>query len=335
MGIRLTHVPRSRRDVWFLTCEGVELLDLVGPWEVLGHANTVLGYEAFSLRLLSATPGPIVSRHGLQVGRAAALPRRLDVKPDIAIVPGSSPASAESPSQRPLADWLRKRPRISTVVSVCTGAFVLGEAGLLDGRRVTTHWRFLGALQQRFPRARVVDEGIFVRDGKLWTSAGVTAGIDLTLAIVERLHGHEVALTVSQELVLLLRRSGRQAQFSPALQRQQHEPDRLRGLTAYVLEHLDEPLPVPRLALELGMSSRTLTRWCKAHLDMAPAQVVRQMRVDEASRRLVDSSLPLKAIAVETGLRDESTLWRAFTQRFGITPNEYRKRFRHAQTRPL
>ena len=230
-----------------------------------------------------------------------------------------------------LASWLRRyHARVRTIVSICTGAFVLGEAGLLDGRRATTHWLHLGELRSRFPAAQVVDEGIFVRDDGVWTSAGLTAGIDLTLALVEEDHGHKVAMAVAKRLVLFLRRSGNQAQFSSALRRQEKEPPKLRDISAFILEHVDEALPVDRIAAGNGMSPRTLSRWCREHLDESPAELVRRLRIDEARRLLEETSLPLKDITARTGFGDASTMWRAFTQRLGVTPAVYRQRFTSA-----
>jgi transcriptional regulator GlxA family with amidase domain len=189
----------------------------------------------------------------------------------------------------------------------------------------------LGELRARFPAATVVDEGIYVRDGGVWTSAGVTAGIDLALALVEQDHGHRVAMAVARRLVLFLRRSGNQAQWSAALRRQeqQHEqePPRLRDVAALVLERLDQPLPVERLAAGVGMSPRNLSRWCRAHLGESPADLVRRLRLDEARRLLEETSLPLKDITARTGLGDASTMWRVFTRRLGVTPAAYRQRF--------
>jgi transcriptional regulator GlxA family with amidase domain len=172
-----------------------------------------------------------------------------------------------------------------------------------------------------------VDEGIFVRDGKIWTSAGVTAGIDLTLALVERDHGAEVAMAVAKRLVLFLRRSGNQAQFSGAVP-SEAEPPRLRDISAFVRAHLAEPLPVQRLARALAMSSRSLSRHCSQHFGQSPAALVRRLRIEEARRLLEETALPLKEITARTGIGDESTFWRVFTRRLGVTPAAYRERFR-------
>lgn len=323
----------STKNVWFLVVPGSELLDVSGPWEVLGHANDVLGCAAYELELVGPSAPQIATRHGLRVAGVRPLPRGAARLPDVAIVAGGSPLSPLPSPDLALSRWLeRYGGRISTLVSICTGAFVVGEAGLLDGRHVTTHWQFLPELRARFPAANVVDEGIFVRDGDLWTSAGITAGIDLTLALLEDHHGHDVAMAVARKLVLFLRRSGNQAQFSVALERQQNEPAKRRDIVRFVLEHVDRPLPVETLARALGMSPRSLTRWCGEALGEAPAELVRRVRVEEARRLLEGTPLPLKDVAARTGLGDTSTLWRVFTQQLGVTPAAYRERFSKAAT---
>ena len=319
---------RSSKRVWFLVAPQTGLLNISGPWEVLGHANEVLGSLAYVLELVGPSAPEIQTRHGLVLGGIRLLPKSCDRLPDIAIVAGGSPREPLPDEQVRIVKWLRRyHTRIPTVISTCTGAFILGEAGVLDGRRATTHWLHLNDLRTRFPAAHVVDDGIFVRDNGVWTSAGITAGIDLTLALVEADHGHSVAMAVAKRLVLFLRRSGNQSQFSSALQRQEKEPPMLRDLSTFVLEHIEEPLPVERIAEWSGMSTRTLSRWCREHLSQSPAEFVRQLRVEEAQRLLVETPLPLKDITARTGLGDESTMWRVFTQRLGITPAAYRQRF--------
>ena len=325
---------RAAKRVWFLVVPNTGLLNIGNPWEVLGHANDVLGRTAYELELLGPRGPSVSTGHGIVVGRIRSLPETIKRLPDIAIVAGGSPRVPLPEGEARLVPWLRRHhERIPTLVSICTGAFVLGEAGVLDGRRATTHWQFLGQLGSRFPRAHVVDEGIFVRDGKVWTSAGLTAGVDLTLALVEEDHGHGVAMAVAKRMVLFLRRSGNQAQFSSALRRQEREPPRLRDISSFVLEHLDQPLPVARIAAGIGMSPRTLSRWCREHLDESPAEIVRRLRIDEAQRLLENTPLPLKDITARTGLGDPSTMWRAFTERLGVTPAAYRQRFSSTEGR--
>jgi transcriptional regulator GlxA family with amidase domain len=266
--------------------------------------------------------------HGFVIGGVRALPPRPARFPDIAIVAGGSPRLPLPESEACIAAWLKRyQRRIATIASVCTGAFTLGEAGLLDGRRATTHWQHLDELRARFPRARVEDAGIYTQDRGIWTSAGLTAGIDLALALVESHHGHALAMAVAKRMVLFLRRSGSQAQFSSALERQQKQPSQLSDITSYVVEHLAEPLSVARVAAGVGMSTRTLSRYCREHLRESPAAIVRRVRVDEAQRLLEETTLPLKDIALRTGLGDPSTLWRAFGEQLGVTPAEYRQRF--------
>lgn len=324
--------PRAPKRVWFLVLPRTGILNLAGPWEVLGHTNEVLGREAYLLEAYGLNGPKVPTRHGVVLGAVRALPRRAARLPDVAIVAGGSRLEDLPADHASLVPWLRRHaPRIPTVVSICTGAFILGAAGLLDGRRATTHWLHRADLQARFPKARVVDDGIHVkdenRDGTVWTSAGISAGIDLALALVEEDHGHQVAMQVAKRLVLFLRRSGNQAQFSSALRRQEREPPKLRDISTYVLEHVDEPLPVERIAAGVGMSPRSLSRWCREHLDESPAELVRRLRVDEARRLLEETSLPLKDVTARTGLGDASTMWRAFTQHLGITPAAYRQRF--------
>jgi len=306
-----------------------ELLDLAGPWSVLGHTNDVLGRRAYAPMVVSVDGGEVASRHDLRIAASKSLAAASrGTRPHTIVVAGGTPHATLPTSEHKLAAWLRRHHAdVPRLVSICTGAFVLGAAGLLDGRRATTHWAVLEALAQAFPRAKVVDDGIFQRQGRIWTSAGVTAGIDLMLAIVEDDHGHAVAMAVARRLLLFLRRTGGQAQFSEALQRQGDETPRGRDIAAFVVDHLAEPLPVERLARRFGMSVRSTTRWFRTHLRVSPAAFVRSLRIDEAKRLLSDSSLSLDAISNRTGLGDVSTLYRVFSSDVGVTPAAYRNRF--------
>ena len=316
------------KHVWFLVSPRAGILNVAGPWEVLGHANDILGRESYAMAAFGPVAPVARTRHGLVLAGLRPLPRRFDRAPDVVVVAGGSTLSPLPPDQAATVEWLRRHhQRIATLVSICVGAFLLGEAGLLDGRRATTHWEFIDELQARFPAALVSDEGIHVRDGRVWTSAGLTAGIDLALALVEEDHGHAVAMAVAKRMVLFLRRSGNQAQFSAPLRRQEKEPPKLRDVAEFVVSHLDAPLPVERIAAGTGMSPRSLSRYCREHFHESPAELVRRLRVDEARRLLVETALPVKDITARAGLGDPSTLWRVFTQHLGVTPAEYRARF--------
>ena len=308
---------------------GCELLDVSGPWEVLSHANDQLGHPAYALELVTPLGGEVKTRHGLALNgaRSLASAERAGL-PDLLIVAGGAPVSPLPVSEARLVRWLIEHHReIPRLVSICTGAFVLAAAGVLDGRRVTTHWRWSEELRARFPKLEVVDEGIFQRSGRVWTSAGITAGIDLMLALVEQRHGRAVSMAVARNLVLFLRRSGHQAQYSETLKRQEREPARLHELVQFIGEHLNRDLPVTRLARHAGMSPRSLARACKRELGESPAALVRRLRVEEARRLLEESSLSLRGVAERAGLGDASTLWRVFGRELGLTPAEYRRRF--------
>jgi transcriptional regulator GlxA family with amidase domain len=322
-------MKRRTQQVWFLALPDAEVLDVSGPWSVLGYANEVVGRELYRTRLLTASSHEVRTRHGLMLGGALSLAEAARLPaPDILVVAGAGLTKGLSAAERATASWLRKRHRrIGRIVSICTGAFILGEAGLLDRRHATTHWQYRDELRQRFPRAKVMQDDIYLRDGRVWTSAGITAGIDLMLALVEEDLGRDTAMTVAKALVMFLRRSGQQAQFSQMLARQEREPPALQGLIAAVAERLDKPLGVEALAEEAGMSARTLTRVCARELGETPAALVRRLRLEEARRLLEETALPLKAVARRAGVGDESTLWRLFTRSLGVTPAEYRTRF--------
>lgn len=316
-------------QVWFVVFPKSELLDLVGPWAVLGYANEVMQCEAYSPQLVSVSPGSVRSRHGLVLSGARSLEiaGRGDA-PHTLVVAGGAPVNPLPAAETAAAHWLRKNSRrVPRIVSICSGAFVLAEAGLLDKRKATTHWQFVSEFRKRFPHVHVNDDAIFLNDGPIWTSAGITAGIDLMLALVEQDHGHDVSMLVAKNLVLFLRRTGKQAQFSQALKWQEREPARLRDLSAFILANLDRNLPVGRLAEEVAMSARSLTRWCESELQESPASLVRRIRFEEAQRLLEQTTLPLKTVAARTHIGDLSTLWRLFTSQLGVTPAEYRQRF--------
>jgi transcriptional regulator GlxA family with amidase domain len=218
--------------------------------------------------------------------------------------------------------------RSRRVASVCTGTFLLGAAGLIDGKQVVTHWQFCDRLANEFPHATVRPEPIFLKDDPIYTSAGITAGIDLALALVEEDHGHAVALNIARFLVMFLVRPGGQAQFSHMLAHQAVASKPLRELQVWMLEHLREDLSVERLAERLGMSARHFTRVCLKEARINPGQFVDRMRV-EAARQMIDSSnLGLKAIADASGFHTADAMRRTFLRVLGITAGQYLHRFK-------
>ncbi len=231
--------------------------------------------------------------------------------------------------QDDLVGWLRAHAgRAERLVSVCTGAFLLAEAGLLDGRRVTTHWASCDTLAERFPGVRVDPDPIFVRDGHVATSAGVTAGIDLALALVEEDLGREAALTVARYLVVFLRRPGGQAQFSAQLRAQSARREPLRDLQGWISDHPGADLSVEALAERVGLSPRQFARAFTAEVGVTPGRYVDRVRLEAARRLLEDSSRGIEQVARDCGYGTPEAMRRAFLRVLGVSPAEYRRRFR-------
>ena len=262
----------------------------------------------------------------------------LDDQPiDTLIVPGV-PIDAHCTLQPELVAWIRRRaPQARRVCSVCTGAFYLAAAGLLDGRRATTHWRDAPHLARRFPSVQVDADPIFIRDvgngegaSAVWTSAGVTAGIDLALALIEEDVGHAVAMQAARRLVVFMKRPGGQSQFSAALAAQASAGGPFEALHSWMAAHLRDDLSVERLAERAQMSPRTFARRYVDEVGRTPAKTVSALRLEAAARVLAESRRPLKRIALDCGFGSEQNLRRAFVRRFGVLPLEYRERFESA-----
>lgn len=314
------------RRVEILLYEGVQGLDVSGPLEVFAGATRASpAGGGYAVRTVSPAGAPVRTSSGLLLTPDGALATGGRV--DTLLVPGGDgmPAAVDAV----VVDWLRGRARSARrVASVCTGAFLLAEAGLLDGREVTTHWAYAEALAGRFPAVHVQPERIFSRDGNVWTSAGVTAGMDLALALVEQDLGRDVALTVARWLVLFLRRSGGQSQFSAQLEAQCAERDVLREVQLWVADHLDADCSVPALAERAAMSPRHFARAFAAECGVTPGRYVERLRVEAARRRLEESPAGVEAIARATGFGTAETMRRAFVRSLGVAPSEYRRRFR-------
>ena len=304
------------------------MLDLTGPLQVFTSANDTLARTgrppAYTLRVVARNGPHIKASSGLDL-TVESLPS-LETACDTLIVaggPGVDAATADSA----LVNWIRARGKASRrVVSVCTGAFLLAASGALDGRRATTHWSFAADLSRRFPAVKVEPDPIFIRDGAVWTSAGVTAGIDLALALVEEDLGREVALAVARYLVVFLKRPGGQAQFSAALSLQIAD-DEFGALHAWIRRHLAHDLSLRVLADQAAMSARSFSRRYRESTGSTPARVVERLRVEEARRFLSESKLPIKRIAQRCGFGSEETLRRSFLRLMDTTPQDYRARF--------
>jgi transcriptional regulator GlxA family with amidase domain len=340
------------RLVTFVVYPQLQVLDLTGPHEVFSLANRVAcdatgGPAPYELEVVArgteawvGARGTVQASGGLRVGvdRAVAnppspgAPAERDRSIDTLLVAGGAGSTAAS-HDGALVAWLRAvAPGCRRVGAICTGAFVLAAAGLLDGRRATTHWAESADLQARFPAVRVEPDPIFVRDGSVVTSAGVTAGIDLALALVEEDLGAEIAREVARVLVVFVQRPGGQAQFSAQLAAATPERRELRDLLVWIVDHPGDDLSAAALADRAGMSPRHLRRVFRAEVGTTPARYVETVRVEAVRRLLETSDLALRPIARRTGFGTVETLHRAFRRRVGVSPTEYRLRFAATRT---
>ncbi len=321
---------RAPHTVLLLVFPDFQLLDATGPADVFAAVDEHLppaSRPAYRLEALSPAGGLVRSSTGLELA-TRALPEPEQAAGCTVLVAGGFGVQAAL-QQGDLARWLARAALHATrCASVCTGAFLLAQAGLLDGRPVVTHWRYAQWLQRLFPRVRVMPDALFVRDAQFYSSAGVTAGMDLCLSLVEEDHGREVSLLVARGLVMYLRRPGGQRQFSAELLAQQAPPGgQMERLVAWLRERLGQTVDVEEMAAQMAMSSRTLHRHCQAEMGMTPAKLLLQLRLERASQLLEGGEPGLKRVAQQAGFGSEYNLRRAFVQALGVTPGEYRQRF--------
>ena len=305
----------------------VQLLDVVGPADVFSEAARQLGNpRAYQVQVLATGAGPLRGSRGLRRGADAAAVQ-YGGRIDTLLVAGSPDIDAVARDDE-LREWLRRQARtVRRFGSVCSGAVVLPGGGLLGGRRVAADWDSPARLAAEYPDAQVSADSIYVKDGNLYTSAGVTAGMDLALSMVEEDHGRDLALQVARELVMFLKRPGGQSQFSAHLAAQAVEKSEVRKLQEYVLANLRADLSVPALAKRARMSERNFARVFKDETRMTPAEFVEKARLDASMAILQKENIPLKKVAAMVGYANEDGFRRAFTRRIGINPAEYRKRF--------
>jgi transcriptional regulator GlxA family with amidase domain len=314
------------RRVVIVAVPDVQALDVTGPAEVLSAAAQVSGgaTPAYTVEVVGPGGAPIATGSGFALLPARALE---DVRGPLDTVLVAGGAGARHASDEIVARVAALAARARRVASVCTGAYVLAKAGLLDGRRATTHWEFCDDLQRRHPAIAVDRDPIFVVDGPVRTSAGVTAGMDLALALVEEDLGPRVALEVARWLVLFVKRPGGQAQFSAQLAAQSAEREPLRELQAWMADHLADDLSVPALAARACMSERNFARAFKAETGMTPAVYVEALRVECARLALESGADSIDVVARRCGFGTVETLRRAFARRLGVSPGAYRDRF--------
>jgi transcriptional regulator GlxA family with amidase domain len=286
---------------------------------------------AYELVVLGCSRQPSRSETGLCLTPDRALAEAPPL--DTLIVPGGS-GLREPATNRLVASFVRAQARRARrIATVCTGIYGVAPTGLLDGRRVTTHWAFADAVQRQYPALRVSPDELYVKDGRFYTSAGVTSGIDLSLALIEEDLGPARALAVAREMVVYMKRPGGQQQFSEPLRFQLAARERLRDLADYVSTHLDRDLSVPALAKAFAVSGRQLSRLCQRELGQSPAALVQRLRLDDARRRLLEPGASVEAIADAVGFSSADAFRRAFERSFGVNPSAYRERFRRSRSR--
>lgn len=318
------------KNVGIVAFDGVNALDLVGPLEVFANAGRVdftrrESRGVYALHVIGLDGGPVRAESGVRF----VPDRQLADSPplDTLIVPGGA-GLREPSANSTVATWLRLHaPAIRRVATVCTGIYGLAPTGLLDGRRVTTHWRFAADIARRFPRLSVDVNAIFLKDGRYYTSGGITAGIDLALALVEEDLGPHAALTVAREMIVYLKRPGGQEQYSEPLRHQVQGMDAFAELIAWIRGHMASDTSVPALAARVQLSPRQFSRRFFAAYGRAPADYVENLRLSVAREHLAGAKRSIEAIAASVGFTNADVFSRRFKRRFGISPRSYRERF--------
>ena len=308
--------------------DGVQALDVAGPLDVFAEANTILPeHQKYKVSLVGLRAGTVTCSNGMELSVPFGYADR-DTQWDLLLIAGG-PQLPDAQLSSDFLTWLQNQAKGATRFgSVCNGAFVLAHAGLLDGKEVTTHWADAGRLAREFPQACVQPDKIFVRDGRLFTSAGVTAGIDLCLSLVAEDWGHELAVHVAKRLVVYIQREGGQSQYSPYAGSGKEDDPIIRKVHRYVTEHITDALSIEQLAGAVAVSRRTFSRLFAKYAKVTPSVFVEQVRVDSARKLLEDTDSPLKTVAFKCGFRSATHMRTTFSRRLEVTPKQYRQRFR-------
>jgi len=320
--------PNGKRIVEVLAYPSVKLLDVTGPIQVFASANAFMAQAGeampYAIRIVAQGGDRVEASGGVEL--AVHPLSAVDAALDTLVIAGGEGVAAAA-TDTALIDWVRERAKQSRrTASVCTGAFLLAASGMLDGRRAVTHWAFCAELARRFPAIRVEPDRIFIQDGQVWTSAGVTSGIDLALALVEEDLGRAAALAVARYLVVFLKRPGGQAQFSEFLSLQTTD-ERFGALHDWISNHLGGDLSLPVLARQAGMSERSFSRHYAEATGQTPARAIERLRVQGARHLLSETRLPVKRISQRCGFGSEETMRRSFLRLLDTTPQDYRARF--------
>jgi len=315
----------ARRSIGILGYDGINALDLIGPMEAFASAEWEAGQRCYDLVVVGPSMAPFAAESGAVFQPAVDLAHAPEF--DTILIPGGIGLRCGTAGDT-IDRWLRERePRTRRVASVCTGVYVLARLGLLDGRRAATHWRHVADLRGRFPALLVDADALFVKDGKYYTAAGVTAGIDLALALIEEDCGAPVALSVAREMVVYVKRPGGQSQYSEPLQFQTRAVDGMADLVTWMLMHLKEDLSLEVLADRANLGVRHFSRRFKAQFDATPADFVLNLRLTEARRRLTLPRSNVDKIAASVGFPSAQAFRRAFEKHYGVSPSAYRDAF--------
>ncbi|MDN4984165.1 MULTISPECIES: GlxA family transcriptional regulator [unclassified Bradyrhizobium] len=318
----------AKRDIALIIHDGVQALDVAGPLDVFSTANMFVAEgDGYNCLLIGEGKSPVRTSNGMLL--MAHLSFEEACRPFHTVLVAGGPALPDAAADASTSQWLRRwGNRAERYGSICTGAFALGHAGLLDGRNAATHWQSAGKLAAMFPTARVEHDRIYVRDDRLVTSAGVTAGIDLALALVGEDHGAAVSLACAKGLLVVAQRQGGQSQFSPLLVPMSDPVTPLGKVQAYVLEHPNEPFSVERLAVIAGTSERSIARLFVSELGVTPHDFIEGVRLDQARNLLESTDLSLKSVAFDCGFATPERMRGAFQRRLGVSPLQYRESFR-------
>lgn len=321
--------PNPRR-VDIIIYPGFKALEAVGTMSVFEYANIHLAHQGrpkgYEITVASCEVGAVRSDMLMSLDATGALDE-VDL-PHIAIIVGARAIEEALKDNARLVEWARKvAPRVDRLVALCSGSFFLAAAGLLSGKRATTHWSVASLLQSTYPEVQVEADAIYLRAGRLWTSAGVTAGIDLALALIEEDFGRALALEVARDLVVYLKRPGGQSQFSIHLASQNTSHPGIRAVQDWILSHLDKPIVLADLSRQAAMSERNFRRVFHKEVGSGPLAFVENARLEAARRLLEDGDLPLKSVAARVGFASEQSLRKLFLRLLGVAPDEYRARF--------
>ncbi|WP_417459375.1 GlxA family transcriptional regulator [Kordiimonas sp.] len=312
-----------------VTFDGAQVLDITGPMQVFASANEALEREVYKITLTSSAGARTATSAGITIETTPLSVLPPDAVADTLMIAGGHGTRA-AVTDETLLDWVRRAAKDARrITSVCSGTFILAAAGLLDGRRAATHWNYANALARLYPAVTVDADAIYVEDGPYWTSAGVTAGIDMSLAMVERDHGRDLAMNIARRLVVYARRPGYQSQFSTLLKGQSRGSAPVAKAITWMVDNMKGAVTVAQAADHVGMSERSFHRRFVSETNSTPARYLERLRLDAARMLLEETSEPLKAVAAEAGFGTPSRLIQVFERRFGLSPTAYRNLHHH------